>query len=337
MKKAYLQECPPVLREYLGYTETIKGRSGNTVDEYFIDLRTFFRYLKQSRGLVSSDILFEEIPILDVDLGLIRTVTLNDVYEFMNYLKTERQNTNKTRARKTTSLRMFFRYLTDYKHDLDTNPTQNLDTPKQKKSLPQYLTLEQSVQLLQSVEGEFAERDYCMLVLFLNCGLRRAELAGINLRDIRTDHTLIVRGKGNKERILYLNEACQDAIDQYLKVRPVDGVQDKQALFLSRLKKRISLQGVHYVVKRYLQQVSGAESMSTHKLRHTAATLMYQQGGVDIRVLKDVLGHENLGTTEIYTHLSSAQVRQAVEDNPLSQVKMKKTHTQPADKAEKSE
>mgnify|MGYP000851436009 CR=1 FL=1 len=324
MKKAYLQECPPVLREYLGYTETIKGRSGNTVDEYFIDLRTFFRYIKQIRGLCPAAAGPDEnISILDVDMALIRSVTLNDVYEFMNYLKTERHNTSKTRARKTTSLRMFFRYLTDYKHVLDVNPVQNLDTPKQKKSLPQYLTLDQSMALLQSVDGEFAQRDYCMLVLFLNCGLRRAELAGINLRDIRPDHTLIVRGKGNKERILYLNEACQDAIEQYLKVRPVDGVQDKQALFLSRLKKRISLQGVHYVVKRYLHQVPGAENLSTHKLRHTAATLMYQQGGVDIRVLKDVLGHENLGTTEIYTHLSSAQVRQAVEDNPLSHVKRK--------------
>lgn len=166
MKKEYIYESPPILREYLGYMETIKGRSSHTIDEYFIDLRTFFRYLKQSRGLVPSNTLYEEIPILDVDIELIRTVTLNDVYEFMNYLKTERQNTNKTRARKTTSLRMFFRYLTDYKHDLDTNPAQNLDTPKQKKSLPQYLTLEQSVELLQSVEGEFAERDYCMLVLF---------------------------------------------------------------------------------------------------------------------------------------------------------------------------
>ncbi len=321
MKKEYLQECPPILREYLGYTETIKGRSSNTVDEYFIDLRTFFRYLKHTRG--SSDSPMEALSILDVDLDLIRTVTLNDVYEFMNYLKTERHNTNKTRARKTTSLRMFFRYLTDYTHLLDSNPVRNLDTPKQKKSLPQYLTLEQSLELLRSVSGEFAQRDYCMLVLFLNCGLRRAELAGINLRDIRSDHTLVVRGKGNKERILYLNEACQDAIAQYLKVRPVDGVQDKQALFLSRLKKRISLQGVHYVVKRYLHQVPGAENMSTHKLRHTAATLMYQQGGVDIRVLKDVLGHENLGTTEIYTHLSNSQVRQAVEDNPLSHVKIK--------------
>lgn len=325
MRKDYLQQCPPVLKEYLGYIEIIKGRSAKTVDEYFIDLRTFFRYIKQAKGLVSTAALEEQISIDDIDLALVRSVTMTDVYEFMNYLKTERHNTNKTRARKTTSLRMFFKYLTDYKHDLDHNPVQNLETPKLKKSLPQYLTMEQSIALLQSAQGEFAQRDYCMLTLFLNCGLRRAELAGINIQDIGKDRTLRVRGKGSKERILYLNDACIDAIEQYLAVRPVDGVKDKQALFLSHLKKRISLQGVHYVVKGYLKQVEGAENMSAHKLRHTAATLMYQQGGVDIRVLKDLLGHENLGTTEIYTHLSSQQIKQAAEDNPLSHIKIKKT------------
>lgn len=323
MRKDYLQQCPPVMKEYLGYMETIKGRSSKTMDEYFIDLRTFFRYMKQFRGLVSFDIREDQIPITDIDLAFIRSITTTDVYEYMNYLKTERSNTNKTRARKTTSLRMFFKYLTDYKHDLEHNPVQNLETPKLKKSLPQYLTMEQSIALLQSAQGEFAQRDYCMLTLFLNCGLRRAELAGINIQDIGKDRTLRVRGKGNKERMLYLNEACMDAIEQYLKVRPVDGVQDKQALFLSHLKKRISLQGVHYVVKGYLKKVEGAENMSTHKLRHTAATLMYQQGGVDIRVLKDLLGHENLGTTEIYTHLSSQQIKQAAEDNPLSHIIIK--------------
>lgn len=176
-----------------------------------------------------------------------------------------------------------------------------------------------------------------MIVLLLNCGLRRAELAGLNIRDIRPDNTLRVCGKGNKERVVYLNEACQDAIAQYLKVRPVDGVQDKNALFLSRLKKRISLQGVHYVVKGYLQHIPGAEEFSTHKLRHTAATLMYQHGGVDIRVLKDILGHENLGTTEIYTHLSDAQIKEAAEENPLSHIKMKKSSPLRVPDAEKKE
>ena len=324
MKKEYLQECPDILKDYLGYMETVKGRSAKTINEYFTDMRTFFRYIKKMRGMVPMDTEDDDISIRDIDITLIRTITLNDIYEYMNYIKDERQNCNKTRARKTTSLRMFFRHLTDYTHQLDTNPVQNLDTPKTKKTLPKYLTLEQSLELLNAVDGEFARRDYCMLTLLLNCGLRRAELAAIDLGDLRSDHMLRVHGKGNKERMIYLNQACQDAIAEYLKVRPVDGVQDKKALFLSRLKKRISVQGIHYVVKGYLKQVNGAEDYSTHKLRHTAATLMYQHGGVDIRVLKDILGHENLGTTEIYTHLSDQQIRQAAEDNPLSHVHMKK-------------
>ena len=318
MKKEYWQQSPPILKEYIGYMETIKGRSPATVNEYFTDLRTFFRYIKLMKGLVPADTPEREITIEDVDIALIRDITLTDVYEFMNFVREDHENNNKTRARKTTSLRMFFRYLTDKTHQLDINPVQNLDTPKLKKSLPKYLTVDQSIELLQSVSGPFRERDYCMLTLLLNCGLRRAELAGINLKDISSERTLLVRGKGNKERVLYLNDACWESIQTYLKVRPVDGVVDKQALFLSRLKKRISLQGVHLVVKGYLMQGEGAEDMSTHKLRHTAATLMYQQGGVDIRVLQDILGHQNLGTTEIYTHLSSEQVKRAVESNPLA-------------------
>lgn len=325
MRKDYWEECPELLRGYLGYLETVKGRSSKTVDEYYTDLRTFFRYMKRARGLVSAETADKAISISDIDLPFVQSITLNDVYEYLNYAKNERSNSNKTRARKTSSLRMFFRYLTDKTHQLPFNPVQNLDTPKSKKSLPKYLTLEQSLELLTKVSGEFPERDYCMLVLLLNCGLRRAELAGLNIDDIGRDNTLRVRGKGNKERILYLNKACVEAIQRYLEVRPVDGVKDKKALFLSRLKQRISLQGVHFIIKGYLQQVDGAQDYSTHKLRHTAATLMYQQGGVDIRVLKDILGHESLGTTEIYTHLSSEQIRRAAESNPLSHVKMRRT------------
>lgn len=322
MKKEYLAQCPPVMKEFLGYMETVKGRSSHTIDEYFTDLRTFFRYIKRSRGLVPENTPDDAIDIRDVDIPLIQSITLMDVYEYMNYAKNERSNSGTTRARKTTSLRVFFRHLTDYTHQLEHNPVLNLDSPKLKKSLPKYLTVEQSQQLLDAVQGEFAQRDYCMLTLLLNCGLRRAELAGINLSDIQPDHTLRVHGKGNKERLLYLNDACWDAIEQYRKVRPAADKSDPDAFFLSRLKKRISLQGVHYVIKGYLKKIQGAENYSTHKLRHTAATLMYQNGG-DVRVLQQVLGHENLGTTQIYTHVSNQQVQDVMRANPLANVKRK--------------
>ncbi len=323
MKKEYFRQSSPIMREFLGYTETVKGRASHTVDEYFIDLRTFFRFMKRSKQIVTDNVDFDSITVDDIDLDFIRSITLTDIYEFMNYLRQERGNSNKTRARKTTSLRMFFRYLTDNTHQLEVNPMRAVDIPKTSKSLPKYLTLDQSKELLSAVgasDNEFKERDYCMLTLFLNCGLRRAELAAINLQDIRPDNTLRITGKGNKQRVVFLNTACREALDEYLKVRPRDGVKDREALFLSRLKKRISLQGVHYVVKGYLKQVGGAQDLSTHKLRHTAATMMYQYGQVDIRVLQELLGHENLGTTEIYTHLNDTQIRDALDSNPLSSI-----------------
>lgn len=321
MDSRYMAECPPILREYLGYMETVKGRSASTVNGYFIDLRTFFRFLLIQRGICKSN---PDSPpdIHFVDLDLLRTVTLADLFEFMNYSKNKRDNANVTRARKVSSLRQFFHYLTEVTHKLDDNPAKNLTTPKLPSRMPKHLTLDQSLQLLQVAgQGKYAERDFCIITLLLNCGLRRAEIAGLNRTDVRDDNTLRVIGKGNKERILYLNEACQRALAAYLPKRPLEGTKDKKALFYGHTKDRISLQGIHYIVKGYLKQVGGAEDFSTHKLRHTAATLMYQQGGVDLLVLKEMLGHKNLGTTEIYTHTSNEQLRRAADANPLSGVK----------------
>ena len=323
MDRKYTAECPPVLLEYLGYMETVKGRSENTVNGYYVDLRTFFRFLLDERGLTS--VLHDEHPdISAVNIELLKTVTLNDLFEFMNYVKTERANSNTTRARKVSSLRQFFHYLTDITHQLEDDPAKNLSLPKLPSRMPKYLTLEQALQLLSlpaaNGNGQFAERDYCILTLLLNCGLRRAEIAGLNLSDVKGDHTLRVIGKGNTERILYLNDACQRALEAYLPKRPTEGTKDKKALFYGHTKERISLQGIHYIVKGYLKQIDGTEDLSTHKLRHTAATLMYQQGGVDVLVLKEILGHKNLGTTEIYTHTSTEQLQKAVQSNPLSMV-----------------
>lgn len=323
-----LAGAPEILRQYLGYLQTIKGKSVLTILEYYSDLRTFFRYLKQKNHLVAPDVPFEKIDISDVDLDLIRTVTLTQIYEYMNYLGVERSNSAATRSRKVSSLRTFFKYLTNKVNKLEVNPVEELETPKLKKALPKYLSLEQSLDLLSKVDGPYAERDYCILTLFLNCGMRLSELVGINLSDVqRGSESLRIVGKGNKERMVYLNEACRDAIDRYLAVRPHDGLrpEDKNALFISHQKKRISPKTVQYLVKKYLNEIDlGGEGYSVHKLRHTAATLMYQHGNVDIRVLKDILGHENLGTTEIYTHLSNQQISDAMQANPLSKVKSRK-------------
>jgi site-specific recombinase XerD len=318
-----MDEAPEVLKRFVGYMQTVKGKSEKTVEEYYLDLRTFFRYLKLKRGLVPADTPFTKIKIQDIDVDFLKTIDLTQVYEFMNYLMNERHNGAAARARKSCSLRVFFQYATLKVHLLQDNPVKELESPKVKKSLPKYLTFNQSVDLLKQVKGPYRQRDYCMLILFLNCGLRLSELVGLNVSDIRPGtKTLRVVGKGNKERIVYLNEACQFAISEYLAVRPKDNLQDRNALFISKRRKRISPKTVQYLVKKYLTGIDlGGPGYSVHKLRHTAATLMYQYGHVDIRVLKDLLGHENLGTTEIYTHLSDEQLEKAAQANPLSHIK----------------
>ncbi len=324
MAVSFRDEAPNIIKEYLYYLQTIKAKSPKTVDEYYIDLRTFFRYIKLQRGLVPDNTEFDKIRIDDVDIELIKTITLNDAYEYMDYLYRERNNQNASRSRKCSSLKGYFNFIFSKKHYLDKNPIAELEVPKRKKSLPKYLTLEQSIELLNAIEGPYKERDYAIITIFLNCGLRVSEMAGLNYTDIRTDNTLRVLGKGNKERIIYLNSACISAINDYKKVRPVDGVKDKNALFISRNSRRMSVKTIQAMVYKYLAKIGlEAQGYSCHKLRHTAATLMYQHGGVDVRVLKDVLGHENLGTTEIYTHLSSEQLKNAIDSNPLSKVKKK--------------
>ncbi len=327
MRLEILQSCPPVIRDFLTYNETIRGKSSRSVEGYYLDLQTFFRYILLIRGKVPKDTEFENISIESVDIALIKTITISDLYGFMVYCKEERQNGAASRARKTSTLRIFFKYLSVQTHQLETNPAELLESPKVKQSLPKHLTLEDSLELLNSVDGANKERDFCILTLFLNCGLRLAELCALNLSSISSEDTLTVIGKGNKERIVYLNTACVNAIKSYLAVRPNEGVKvnDKNALFISRNKKRISNKTVQYIVKTYLEK-SGLGDMgySTHKLRHTAATLMYQHGNVDIRVLKDILGHANLGTTQIYTHVSDTQIKKAVDSNPLANINNKK-------------
>lgn len=325
MAVRFQDESFPILKEYLYYQQTIRQKSPKTVDEYFLDLRTFFRFMKLNRKLVPADADFESITIDDIDLPFLKKIDLTDAYEYMNYLQRERNNNPSSRSRKCSSLKGFFKFITQKKHYLDKDPMEELETPKQKKALPKYLTLEQSIELLNAIDGDNRERDYAIITLFLNCGLRVSEMAGLNYTDIRTDNTIRVLGKGNKERIIYLNSACTTAINDYMRVRPVDDVKDKTALFISRNHRRMSVKTIQAMVYKYLEKIGlSAQGYSCHKLRHTAATLMYQHGGVDVRVLKEVLGHENLGTTEIYTHLSNEQMKNAAESNPLAKVASKK-------------
>ena len=327
MKLEVLQNCPIVIRDFLTYNETIKGKSSRSVEGYYLDLQTFFRYMLTARGMADKNTPFEEIDISPVDIELIKTVTLSDLYSFLVYCKNDRCNNPATRARKTSTLKIFFRYLCEQTHQLETNPTLMLDSPKVKQSLPKHLTLEDSLELLNSVDGANQKRDFCILTLFLNCGLRLAELCSLNVSDIKPDGTMTVTGKGNKERLVYLNDACMTAVNEYLAVRPSENLPypHKNALFISRNHRRISPKTVQHIVKTYLEKAGlGGQGFSTHKLRHTAATLMYQHGKVDIRVLKDILGHSNLGTTQIYTHVSDSQIKNAIDSNPLSNVQNKK-------------
>jgi len=327
----YRNDSPRILIDFLSYHETIKAHSRKTVDEYYLDMRNFLRYMKQIRNadLRSKDL--DEIDIRDIDIDFIRAITLTDIYGYMSYLSRDRilhQNSRyserglsaSSRARKIATLRSFFNYLTNKAHLLSENPIKDIDSPKLQKSLPKYLTLSESVELLDAVDGQNRERDYCILTFFLNCGLRISELIGINMNDIQED-ALRIYGKGNKVRIVYLNDACKDALHRYLAVRrPIHG-RDENALFLSSRDQRISRSNVHALVKKYLDQAGlDSSQYSSHKLRHTAATLMLQNG-VDVKAVQEVLGHEHLNTTEIYTHIDNESLRIAAKANPLGKVK----------------
>ena len=328
----YRTDAPPILRDFLVYHETIQGHSRRTVDEYFLDLRNFFRFLKLDKGRVARNTPLDQISIDDVDLELVGSVTLSDVYSYMNYLSRDRVvHPNSpdqrhglaasARARKVAAIRSFYKYLTNKAKLISENPMQDLDSPHLKKSLPRYLDLEESVSLLDHVDGANQARDYCILTLFLNCGLRISELVGLNVTDVRGNQ-LRVLGKGNKERMLFLNEACQSALEDWLTERSMLTLVDQNALFVTlQNRRRISRAAVHKLVKKHLA-AAGLDSTqySAHKLRHTAATLMLQNG-VDVRTLQEVLGHDHLNTTQIYTHVDNDDLRTAARANPLGKVK----------------
>lgn len=321
MKREDFFRLPQLVQDYLTYVEAIKGHSSLSVLEYASDLRTYFRFMVKHKGLFPADTPDNELDLTIVDINFIKTITLNDTYTFLIYCKNERRNNEATRARRVVAIRRFFSYLSENLGLLPANPMKNLDAPKTKKSLPKYLTLDESKKLLSVISGKNKERDFAIITLFLNCGMRLSELVSINYNDIKSDGTIVITGKGNKERTIYLNQACIDAITAYMKVRPNDKVKDR-ALFLSSRYQRINPRTVEMMVNKYIDMAGlGGRGLSVHKLRHTAATLMYQHGNVDVLVLKEILGHENLGTTEIYTHIQSDASKNAVDSNPLANSK----------------
>ncbi|MBQ7667758.1 MAG: tyrosine recombinase XerC [Clostridia bacterium] len=311
-------DVPAFVQDFLSYMSTIKGKSSNTIREYHYDLRNFLRFLKLHFRLVPVSSNFESIEVYDIDIEFMKKIDLSDLYAYMNYLELDRSNKVVSRARKVASIRSLFNYLTVKAKILDQNPAKELESPKLGKRIPKYLNVDESKQLLNAIDGDNKERDYAIITLFLNCGLRLSELISININQIKDDKLTVI-GKGNKERTVYLNHASKTALNEYMRVRPREGVKDRNALFLSERKKRISPRAVQYIVKKYLAEAGlDTDKITPHKLRHTAATLMYQYGNVDIRSLQEILGHESVATTEIYTHTNKEQLKDAVNKNPLA-------------------
>ena len=327
-------DCPQVVRDFLVYHETIKAQSPKTINEYYLDLRMFLRFIKLMRSELPIQTRLDDIPIRDIDINFISNIKSSDIYDFLSYLASdrvvnpdsvfqERGISPAARARKLSAIKSFYKYLTIRTKQLTNNPVVDMEYPKLRKSLPKYLTMEQSAALLRAVSGVNEKRDYAILMLFLNCGIRRSELVGLNLTDLYEDRIRVV-GKGNKERFVYFGAACRKAIDEYLPERNKKFLSDNRALFGSRDNNRISVTAVHRLVKKALLQAGlDPDQFSAHKLRHTAATMMLS-GGVDVKTVQEVLGHENLNTTQIYTHIENTELKLAAEANPLSKLNIEK-------------
>lgn len=328
MQKFY--DCPQILRDFLTYHENIKGQSPRTISEYYLDLRMFLRFIKLMRNDMPINTSLDDIPIKDVDLKFVGSITTSEIFDFLSYLANDRPlNPDSTftdygiepaaRSRKLSAIKSFYKYLTVRTKQLQENPVADLEYPKLRKSLPKYLTMSQASALLQAVSGQNAKRDYAILMIFLNCGIRRSELVGLNITDVYEDRIRVV-GKGNKERIVYFGSSCRKALDAYLEERSKMTLTDNRALFGSRNGNRISVTAVHRLVDKALLKAGlDTTQFSAHKLRHTAATMMLS-GGVDVKTVQEVLGHENLNTTQIYTHIENTELKLAAEANPLSKL-----------------
>ena len=325
------EQNPDYINSFLDYSITILNKSPNSVKEYNYDLANFLKFM-MIRFKLTNKTNYDEIDISSFTEKDLAKITLNDIHAYISHLAIDNRSKATTRARKISTIRIFFKYLTQKEKILKENPAQNLESPKLEKRMPKYLSLDDSKKLLNVASHEDnrnSKRDYAITTLFLNCGMRLSELVGININDIDfSECKMTVIGKGNKERTIYLNKSCMIAINDYLSTRPLantikhDSKNSEKALFLSEQRQRISNRTVQAIINKELK-LAGLDSknLSVHKLRHTAATLMYQYGNVDIRALQELLGHRSISTTEIYTHVSNEQVRDAVEANPLADPK----------------
>lgn len=325
---------PLILKDYLSYLKSIRGLSKKTISEYNYDLINFISFQ------ILRKVYFDDFDKFQADLekskvdsnkifnkSFINDINIQDMYAYISHLDNELNDNTSTRSRKISALRSFYKYLHQEIEMIDNNISEKLRNPKIQKRQPVYLTLSETEHLLATISKEKNEflrnRDMAIVFTFLTTGMRLSELVSVNLNDIKNDHFSII-GKGNKERTIYLTKNCIDLIDNYIRIRK-KYLKDKKidALFISTRKNRISNRAVQSTVEKYLKKAGFDTSVySTHKLRHTAATLMYKYGNVDIRALKDVLGHESVSTTQIYTHLDNEDLKRAVNKNPLSNIKI---------------
>ncbi len=322
------------LLDFSNYKQNVQNRSLLTVSEYLLDLHIFFKFLCAVRADVEPcDEEFEKIDLRGCDYAFMESVTPDEIYDYISYLRRGRGISPRSAQRKLSAVKSLYKFAT-VTGKIKNNPARDIDHSASKKTLPKYMTLNESVDLLNSVSEEKDSktklRDYAIIITFLNTGMRLSELVSINMEDFDRDMTsLVVTGKRSKQRIVYINDAARDAILEYRGslTEEQKNVKDEKSknrhpVFLSNRNERISNKTVQWLVHKHLVNAGlGYKQLSTHKLRHTAATLMYREGGVDIRVLQDILGHEQLNTTQIYTHVASSNVEQAVHQNPLADFK----------------
>lgn len=315
-------DCPPLLDRYIKHSIAISNKAKRTVNSYVVDILLFLRFYARLSGKVAENTNLKDIKVKTMTDAEICAVTADDIFSFLYFLADDRKNSPGTRKHKLSSLHSFYNYILLVEKAIDKNPVNYVERPSTKGLAtrpPKFLELDQSKALLKTIDGQFQERDYCMILLFLTCGMRLSELTRINLKDF-SDKTLKIVGKGNKPRTVPLNQMCLEAIADYRAIRDgLPNLVDKDAMFVSkRTGKRIGNRQVEKIVTKYIAE-SGlqATGCTTHSLRHSAAT-MYYRAGVDLQQIARILGHSSTKVTEIYTHIDESSLAEIIDNSPLA-------------------